>query len=765
VAVGETFHTDGQVLNGVARWDGVQWSGFNTGTTGTVRAVASYNGDLIVAGDFGGIGGIPANGIARWTGSAWSAVGVGLPNGPASGAQVWALAVYGGELYVGGSFGLVGASGGNLARWNGTQWSSVSGGVSGAADPKVLAFGVDPAAGVLYAGGEFSSAGGVAASNLARWNGTTWTPVGGGVAGRVHALAMFQGSLHAGGTFGTAGGITARRIARFDGTSWSPLGLGIPDGSTGGLVTSLASVQGFLYVGGTFLEVNAASQGGIPSRRVARWDGTQWSGVGGLSGPGSIALALTEWSGALIIGGEFSRAGVGLAPGQSLVSTSVVAYDGSTFSQLDRGLGIDADTRVIVPYAGGLAAGGRFGEAGMSYTSPVAWFDGQEWRTIGTLTNGGVWDALVYNGDLVITGDFTAVNGMSCGTARFDGTQWYPMPGGGGSCLAIYQGQLYGGGLGQPKLWTGSGWSPLGATVIYGQINDMQEYMGRLYVAGSINQFPWSTGPGPNIAAWDGATWTSVAGGTNDGIECLHLDAGFLVAGGWFTQAGGQVAERIAWYDGTAWTGPAVPGPQAGAVIDLASFQGQLIVGGSFTTYLGFPADALVAWDGMTFSPLASNLDGAVLGLHADTAAGELWVTGNFQSVNGIPAWNVARYDYSLPLAIDIGQPSGPGTGTYVAVTGIVPGRETFTAYSFEPCPTGVGTGPWLGLCATDPTFLLNQILTPVGTDPFHFVSATDVRSFGPYPLPIGLVLEGVVFDLDGGVLGNVGSAVRYTVF
>src|SRR6185369_16906804 len=42
----------------------------------------------------------------------------------------------------------------------------------------------------LYAGGGFQTAGGVAANNVARWDGTTWSSVGTGTDGRVDALTV-----------------------------------------------------------------------------------------------------------------------------------------------------------------------------------------------------------------------------------------------------------------------------------------------------------------------------------------------------------------------------------------------------------------------------------------------------------------------------------------------------------------------------------------------------------------------------------------------
>jgi hypothetical protein len=100
----------------------------------------------------------------------------------------------------------------------------------------------------LYAGGCFTTAGGTAASYVAKWNGTSWSPLGSGMSGGlVNALALSGSDLYAGGGFRTAGGSPASYIAKWNGTNWIPLGSGINGG-----VWSLAVSDSYLYAGGNF---------------------------------------------------------------------------------------------------------------------------------------------------------------------------------------------------------------------------------------------------------------------------------------------------------------------------------------------------------------------------------------------------------------------------------------------------------------------------------------------------------------------------------
>ena len=138
--------------------------------------------------------------------------------------------------------------------------------------------------GDLVAGGAFTSAGGVTASRIARWDGTSWSALGSGTNGVVNALRTLpNGDLVACGQFTLAGGVSGTTgIARWDGTSWSALGVGMNNWVYA--VTTLPN--GDLVAGGDF-----TSAGGVSASSIARWDGTSWSALG--SGTTGIVLALT----------------------------------------------------------------------------------------------------------------------------------------------------------------------------------------------------------------------------------------------------------------------------------------------------------------------------------------------------------------------------------------------------------------------------------------------------------------------------------------
>ena len=132
-----------------------------------------------------------------------------------------------------------------------------------------LAVGPD---GSLYAGGSFTTAGGVAASAIARWDGGAWYSLATGMGGDVYfyVYALTAGpdiSLYAGGKFTTAGGVVANHIARWDQltSSWHALGSGMSGQSDDSYVNAMAvRPDGSLYAGGRF-EI----AGGVPSSNIA----------------------------------------------------------------------------------------------------------------------------------------------------------------------------------------------------------------------------------------------------------------------------------------------------------------------------------------------------------------------------------------------------------------------------------------------------------------------------------------------------------------
>jgi hypothetical protein len=313
--------------NYIARWNGTGWSAVGS-TTNTVSgsgcpscntavALAALGDTLYAGGAFTSVGGVPANAIAKWDGNQWSALGPGF-----SGGSVSALAVSGTNLYAGVGSLYPGTSN-YVAKWNGSSWPALGSGMSGPVSALAVS-GTD-----LYAGGGFTVAGGVAANLVAKWDGNSWSALGSGLSGgggigppNVVALAVSGTNLYAGGHFTSAGGVPANYIAKWDGTSWSALGSGLNYS-----VFALAISGTNLYAGGEFTVA-----GGVAANYIARWDGSSWSALGsGMGGSGFagqvFVTALAASDNFLYAGGLFTTAG---GKSSAYVAEAVLVWPGIT---------------------------------------------------------------------------------------------------------------------------------------------------------------------------------------------------------------------------------------------------------------------------------------------------------------------------------------------------------------------------------------------------------------------------------------------------
>ena len=531
----------GSPANYIARWDGSAWSALGSGMNNVVNALAlDGSGNLYAGGGFTTAGGSPANYIARWDGMAWSALGSGMNT------WVMALALDGsGNLYAGGFFTTAGGGPANrIARWDGSTWSALGSGMNN----DVYALAVD-GSGNLYAGGQFITAGGTPANCIARWDGSAWSALGSGMSGgvitTVYALAVDgSGGLYAGGEFTSAGGIPASYIARWDEMAWSALGSG--NGMNHDVYALALDGSGNLYAGGYF-----TGAGGIPANRIARWDGSAWSALDSGMDGGVLALVV-DGSGNLYAGGSFTTAGGSPA-------NYIARWDGTAWSALGSGMN-NVVNALALDGSGNLYAGGSFTTAGGNPANRIARWDGTVWSALGSGMNSGV-NALVLDGsgNLYAGGNFTTAGGISANRiARWNGSSWLPLGSGMNSevnaLVVDGSGNLYAGGGftsvgGSPAnriaRWDGSTWSVLGPGMNSLVIALALDGSGNLYAGGAFTTAGGN--PANRIARWDGLTWSALGSGMNNNVRTLAIDGSDnLYAGGIFTTAGGKSSSRIA---------------------------------------------------------------------------------------------------------------------------------------------------------------------------------------------------------------------------
>lgn len=253
-------------------WDGANWTPFGgaTGWSGTIHAIALFHDELWVTGDFTRRASDDLGRLARWDGTTFVPAGSGLRDlagGNASFAVGLALLATANDLIVAGAFDAVnGVAAGNIAAWDGQSWRALGAGVNA----PVLA--LSEYQGRVVAGGTFSSAGGVGVGGLARWNNGVWESIAGGIdtsgGGFIRALAAHNDDLYVAGFFDAIGGVAANNIGRWDGQGWWPLGEGTASTrmSTAPTVNALLLHDSELIVGGSF-----DLAGGEPASGIARW--------------------------------------------------------------------------------------------------------------------------------------------------------------------------------------------------------------------------------------------------------------------------------------------------------------------------------------------------------------------------------------------------------------------------------------------------------------------------------------------------------------
>ncbi len=283
--IGGEFATIGEITShGVVRWDGRSLSSVCGPLIGSVFALEFFDDGLGAGPQLHAAGQICVPqffscGVVRLNGSEWEAL---TPFGPP--IMVTTMRAFDGagapSLYAAGFFDAL--PGGTslfefIARWDGIGWSALGDGVNddvNAMEVFDAGTGEGPR---LVLGGRFTTAGGSPASRIAQWDGSAWSTLGAGLDGEVRAMAVFDDgttegpALFVGGAFMSAGGIAASRIARWDGSSWSPVGSGV-DGTVTAMTVFDDGRGPALWVSGGF-----AVAGGQTAPGLARWDGAEWT--------------------------------------------------------------------------------------------------------------------------------------------------------------------------------------------------------------------------------------------------------------------------------------------------------------------------------------------------------------------------------------------------------------------------------------------------------------------------------------------------------
>ncbi|OFZ01766.1 MAG: hypothetical protein A2070_11590 [Bdellovibrionales bacterium GWC1_52_8] len=669
---------------------------------GAIRAAVTDGTSLFIGGEFTAIHPYPAPKMAAINATTGNPdLAFDLQSG--FNGQVKAIVTSGNFAYVGGLFTTYrGIAANYLAKVDlssgelDTTFTQATG-----FDANVNALAIQ--GGALYVGGYFSQYRGSTASSLAKLDlvsgdlDSTFTQ-GTGIDNEVYALAVNDDALYAGGWFSTYRGASANNIAKIDLVSGA-LDTTFTQGAGFDYYVSALAIQGgALYAGGAFGEYQ-----GTPAESIAKLDLTTGALDTTFTNPTAFdnsveALAVNE--SAIYVGGSFSNYRGVAAP--FLAKLNLVSGDlDTTFTQAT---GFSAKIGALALDETGLYAGGRFltyrgvpanGIAKLGLSSGI--LNTTFTQTVGfsdpTKTNVSV-TALNLKGNTVYAGGiFSTYRGTPASyIAKFDLAsglldQTFTQTAGFSNFvqgLALDGTSLYAGGQfttyrGLPanylaKLNSSSGNLDTAfsqATGFSGQVFAVAADASGVYVGGSFTLYRGAAAARLaklNLATGDlNTTFTQATGINANYVNALALNDSALYVGGKFTAYRGTAALNIAKVD--LVTGDLDPAFTGGSgfnttVNALALNETDLYAGGAFISYKGAPAYRISKVDlasgilDTTFTQAAAGAGGTVNTVTLD--GNDLYIGGIFTTYRNAPAVRLAKLN-SASGALDAGFVTGTG--------------------------------------------------------------------------------------------------------
>ena len=259
IIAGHFSSINGNYSPGCSRWDGEYWKSLGVGIVGYVKGCISSDKEVFFYGDFSKAGGQPANSFVKWDGSKWTVLKditcgkgqmvfsenfiyvvseckeskspgivrysiienrweiVSAFQSPSIGAlkfhRISSLLITGKAIYVS---GFIGATDGiSILKFENDKWTLLGTlKIGGTWTVKSMAFYNNN----LYIAGIFTGISDVVPFlyNIAKWDGSNWSALGGGLSGSGEAIFPINNSLIVLGDFTAAGGISSKCIAAWN---------------------------------------------------------------------------------------------------------------------------------------------------------------------------------------------------------------------------------------------------------------------------------------------------------------------------------------------------------------------------------------------------------------------------------------------------------------------------------------------------------------------------------------------------------------------
>lgn len=224
--VGGVFsNVNGLPIEHIAAFYAGEWHAYGS-IDGTVRSLRILNGDLYALGYFDTADGVWCGGVAKRVGNSW----VNIGNLAADQSAVLDALFYDGKLVIAGTITITGETYRHVLQFDGEEWvplgPGILGNIGGASSLAIYQ-------GDLYVGGVIDINSGNAGHAIMRWDGEQFHPVGTGVQdlyggynypAAIHELKVKDGLLFACGGFEYAGNVPANFVATWDGDRWCGVG-------------------------------------------------------------------------------------------------------------------------------------------------------------------------------------------------------------------------------------------------------------------------------------------------------------------------------------------------------------------------------------------------------------------------------------------------------------------------------------------------------------------------------------------------------------
>ncbi|MCA9347006.1 fibronectin type III domain-containing protein [Candidatus Saccharibacteria bacterium] len=498
-----------------------------------------------------------------------------------------------------------------LADSNATTWSQVAGDdINGSwdRDGNLTIESVNIIGTNLYVG----LGSGTGDAEVWRWNGTSWTQIGGDGLNNCWPTNTFEtvSSMANDGTnlyVGLGSGAGDGEVWMWNGTTWTKLGGDAINGSW--QVSAFEYVFSLNYFGGTLYAGLGASAN---DAEVWSWNGTSWTKIGGDS-------LNSGWTTNYETVASLSNDGTNLYAGLSATAgdAEVWSWNGTSWTKI-----------------GGDAVNSSWADTTYEYVLSMNYFGGNLYAGLGTTAGDGeVWS---WNGT-----SWTQIGGDSLNSgwgAGYEGV--YSMT---NDSINLYAGLGNNAGDNEVWRWNGTSWTQIGGDGLNSgfsnthiSVNSMIYGNGTLY--GGLNSS--SATLSGQVWSWNGASWTRIGGDYVNfswgfrgvrSVEVLQVAGDYLYAGMGVSTAGNALIWR---FDGNSWQfigGQGVNGSWAydtyETVTSMSSLNGTLYVG------LGSTAnDAEVwSWNGSTWTQIGGD------------SLNSGWTT-NFEEINSMAAFNGMLY-------------------------------------------------------------------------------------------------------------------------